>query len=208
MRHTFLSVVVVWMAATPAHAQQGQGQPVPPPPPGGVVVVEHAPQPGSQPVYQVPTQPNQPRLRRHREPYVEGMAIPVGATITRRVRVGLIIPGSLMFAVPYLSTALTYSFLKGVRSEDRQPQGVVLVPVLGPFLAIPNLDSNFEDMGRDSGTRPFFLVFNGLVQLAGLTMLILGAVPKKYVEYYASAPVRVTPTFTAGGGGLELVALF
>ena len=133
--------------------------------------------------------------------------MPEGATITRRVRLGLMIPGAIMFLVPYLSTALSYSFLKDARRSDRQPQGILLVPVLGPFLAIPNLDENFEDMGRDSGTRRFWLSLNGILQLAGLTMAIAGAVPKKYMEYYAS-DFRITPRVSADGGGLDLLARF
>lgn len=217
MRNLILSVVVVMTAGTSVHAQEAQGEAAPQPQ-GSVEIVEHQEHPpqqqqtppgyGQQPVYQQPVQPYQPRPRRYREPYSEGMEIPEGATITRRVRLGLMIPGGLMFLVPYLSTALTYSFLKDARRDDRQPQGVLLVPVLGPFLAIPNLDENFEDMGNDSGTRRFWLAFNGLVQLAGLTMLVAGAIPKKYVEYYANSPVRLTPRVSADGGGLDLLARF
>lgn len=221
------------VVASAQDAQPADDQAVPPPEQGGVVVVEHQPdnqqhqqqqqqpppgygqqpagygqQPAGyqpQPVYQQPVY--QPRPRRHRVPYTEGMDMPEGGTITKRVRLGLLIPGAALFVIPYLSTALTYSFLADARASTRQPQPILLVPVLGPFLAIPNLDENFEDMGRDSGTRKFWLTFNGLIQLAGLTMAIVGAIPKKYVEYYAGN-FNIMPRFGADGGGLDLTARF
>ena len=224
--------LVVWMMAATAAAQDQPAQDQAPPETGGVVVVEHQdpqhqqqqqqqqyqqPPPGygqpgygQQPGYQQPgyQQPMyQARPRRYRVPYEEGMEIPEGGQITRRVRLGMLIPGAILFVVPYLSTALSYSFLKDVRSSSRQPQGILLVPVLGPWLAIPNLDENFEDMGRESGTRRFWLTLNGLVQLAGLTMAIVGAIPRKYVTYYASG-VQITPRVGPDGGGLDLTARF
>lgn len=228
-----LLLVLVTGVASAQDAQPADDQAVPPPEEGGVVVVEHQPdnqqhqqqqqqpagygqqpagygqQPAGyqqpQPQYQQPVY--QARPRRHRVPYYEGMEMPEGGTITKRVRLGLLIPGAALFLIPYLSTALTYSFLADARASTRQPQAVLLVPVIGPFLAIPNLDENFEDMGRDSGTRKFWLTLNGLVQLAGLAMGIAGAIPKKYVEYYAGN-FNILPRFSADGGGLDLTARF
>lgn len=223
---TMTGVAAAQEVQVEVEAEQAE-QPPPPPEAGGVVVVEHQPdnhqqqqqQPPpayGQPVQAVqpaygqqaqPYQPYQARPRRHRDPYVEGMDLPQGAQITKRVRLGLLIPGGIMFLVPYLSTVLSWSFLRDARRSDRQPQGVLLAPVIGPFLAIGGLDENFEDMGRDRGSRPVWLALDGLLQLAGLTMAIMGAIPKKYVEYYAG-PLQITPRVGVGGGGLDLTARF
>ena len=190
----------------------------------GVVVVEHqehtqqpATQPAPAPVYGQPpgyaqpayqpgyVQPHAHRPRRYRVRYQEGMQLPPDARTYKRVSLGMLIPGAVLFALPYLSTAFTYMTLKDTRSSTRQPQNLLLVPLLGPFLAMPRLDENFG--GDEIGPRRGLLLADGLMQLAGATLLIVGAIPRTYAEYYVGNQpgVRVGPSF-AGGPGLELHA--
>lgn len=146
-------------------------------------------QPGYAPMYAPPPQ----RLRRYRDPYVEGMALPPDARVYSRPRIGLLIPGAALFGVFYLGTVMAWAISQ---DHSRTVQNVVLVPALGPFLAIPNAANS----GRRIG-----LVWTGLLQVAGLALFIAGAIPKRYVEYYAGHTPgwRVSPVFGEGGGGLS-----
>lgn len=164
-------------------AQPGYGQPAQP----GYGQPGYG-QPGYGPAYAPPQ-----RLRRHREAYYEGMVLPPDARVFSRPRIGLIIPGAALFGVFYLGTVMAWAI-----SQDHsgRVQNVVLVPALGPFLAIPNAGTS----GRRVG-----LVWTGLLQVAGLALFIAGLIPKRYVEYYASDTPgwRLAPVFGDGGGGLS-----
>ena len=155
----------------PQGYQQAPGQP------------GYAPQPGYA----------QQDLRPRRLPYQAGMVVPPGYQLRSRVRLGLVISGAAMFGVPYIITASTLS--------GTSVQRVLAVPVLGPFLAIP-------DAGDTA--RPF-LVIDGLLQAAGLTMLIIGLTARQqYLQLYASGDRQLTlqPMASRSGGGLGVSMTF
>ena len=178
------------------------------PPPAGQATVpegyntaEPLPQPGygEQPQQAYGTQPGyspyQPRPRLRRMPYREGVAPPPGATLVERRRIGMIIAGAAMFAVPVAIMA--------VFASDGIYSGKAAIPLVGPFI----------EMGEDFlfAIDRFFLATMGLVQAAGLTLFIIGLTTKKrYYEVYAGNQEGwiVNPRATRSGGSLELIGRF
>ena len=214
-----VGIVCCWGAAG-ARAQQGQQAPDT----EGVIIVEQeevpteglaAPPPGTpvQPADYVVPQPAPVaapaatrRRRRYRETYDPSRQYPEGAEIVTRRRWGLLIPGAALFAVSYGITASVWANLNQSRGPGNKPQGVLLVPVLGPFIGIA---------GASDRTNPSLvrtgLVWDGLVQTAGLAMLIVGLLPKRIVTYYADTAqpgYALIPRLGGGNAGLDLRVRF
>lgn len=105
----------------------------------------------------------------------------------------MLIAGAAMFAVPY-AIGLT------VMSEFESP--VLAVPLIGPFLA----------MREATVFAAPFLVLDGLVQLTGATLLIIGlTVKKRYIQMYASEDGQRTLSvlpFAGQSNGLSLNLTF
>ncbi|MCB9613809.1 MAG: hypothetical protein H6722_15300 [Sandaracinus sp.] len=193
--------------------------PAPQPPPEGVVVVEHeqvAPPPGyeqqppppgygqqpgygqAQPGYGQPVyaqQPYQPQPRRHREVFDPNATYPADARVYKRVRIGLLAAGAAVFAVSY-GFAAALALEDGINVPNR-----LVVPLVGPWISMNAADTSAGRLGY---------AWAGLTQAIGLTLLILGVIPRTYVEYYASSQPgwRVAPTGGQGGGGLEAAYRF
>lgn len=150
----------------------------------------------AQPQYAQP----QPRLRRQRIRYHEGMDMPPGAEITSRPKLGMLIPGAIMFAVPYIFTAMAYAISQDA-SGGIDP--TILIPAVGPFIQIPDASSAAARTG---------LAWDGILQTVGLVLLVVGAIPRKYVTYYAGGNpdqrLTVAPRFGGRGGGLDLSLAF
>ncbi|MEM9070082.1 MAG: hypothetical protein AAGE52_16360 [Myxococcota bacterium] len=215
-----LSLILV--VATPAFALAQDPAPEQAPE-GGVVFVEHESVPPAGPDHPPPLDPNapqqpqyaqpqfqpqyaQPRPRRVRERYDPNREYPADAQISRRVRFGLLIPGAALLVVPYAITVATWSTLRDARDDDDQPQNVLLVPVLGPFIAIAGLEDR-----ANPGLARAGLIWDGLLQTAGVAMFVAGVIPRKYVTYYADTSRRgyaLTPRIGAGGAGLDLQMRF
>lgn len=90
-----------------------------------------------------------------------------------RPRLGLVISGAAMFGASYLSVALPGAFALDLGSEEA---GWLLVPVAGPFVCIAECFDVDEGNGLSA-----LLVFDGIVQIAGITLFIIG--------FAAQAPV-------------------
>ncbi len=220
MKYIAACTLVAWGAfAGPTQAQDADAS-------GGTIFVEQeeAPptgDPGLTPPPAAPVQPagygavtpapvavpvaTAPR-RRYREPYDPSREYPEGAQIVTRRRYGLLIPGAALFAVSYGMTASIWANLNQTRDPGDKPHGVILIPVLGPFLGIPGA----SDRSAPSLVRTG-LIWDGLVQTAGLAMLIVGLLPKRMVTYYAdtSRPgYALTPRVGGGNAGLDLHVRF
>jgi hypothetical protein len=131
----------------------------------------------------------------HRERYVEGMQLPPNAQIETRVRKGMIAGGVAMFVAGYISMVFVYSFA----SAFGDPPGTMLIPAIGPFFIMPDASQD----GR------ILLGLDALLQIGGLTMLILGSTLKtKYVTWYGDSRIRVTPMASRGGGGMSMSLSF
>jgi hypothetical protein len=195
------AVSLALVSASPAHAQattvivQGQPQPQPGPayPPG--YAPGYAPgygpapayPPGAAPgpVYTTPiyqqTQPSYiPQSVAFSGPRVindwsEGEPIPPGYHESTRIRRGLVIGGAVLFGTTYLLSALVGS-IAITANDDCQgcsgsSLGALLIPAVGPFVAMGN--------SGNTALGDFWLAFDGLLQVGGITMFAVGiAAPK------------------------------
>jgi hypothetical protein len=165
---------LLFLSAAPASAQtvtvEGQvqvqpyGQPPPgygQPPPGYGQPQPQQPQPYAQPYYGQPYaqpyaptyQPPQRQLRyEDRETSIKGLWI----------------PGIIIFGVSYALTA-SLSLL----SPDPDYQTFALIPLVGPWMMLAEAGNDEEITGALAG---------GVLQLAGVTMFILGLVLKQSVR--------------------------
>ncbi len=173
----------------------GYGQPPPgyaPPPPG----TYYAPAPG------YAAAPMGPKVI----DYEEGDTIPPGYRPGTRVRKGLVIGGSVMLGVGYLITIMAAGIgqlVNEVGNSGSKDFGPLLVPVVGPFIGMATT--------HPSTGGVFGLGFLGVVQTAGLGMLIGGiAAPKTVLLRNEVGGVKftVTPQFGAGTAGIGAVGSF
>lgn len=108
-----------------------------------------------------------------------------------RPRYGLIIGGSVTFGVFWLTTAV----VGGTYNDYR-----LIIPVVGPFLV---LHPNYSPEDRSANA---FLVIDGIVQGAGLIMLLVGLLSKKKVlvrDRFAILPSAAPQTI-----GLTALGIF
>jgi hypothetical protein len=125
-----------------------------------------------------------------------------------RARTGLIIAGAVMLGGAWLMTAGVGAFANSLScSGTTSCSGVywpLYVPLVGPFMEL-GLADKYTALDFSPA-----LVLSGLAQLAGLSLIIAGAVAKHRVPVYASAPSRLTvsPYFTPMSSGLVAVGSF
>ena len=149
------------------------------------------PPPGYPPQYYGPTD-NRPAVI----DYEEDQAIPEGYHLRTRVRRGLVGGGAGVFGGLWLISVLvgaTGSADYG--SDDRWVP--LFIPIGGPFAAIDTL--------RSDSLGTLALVLDGVGQIGGLTMLIIGiAVPQKQLvrDNLAKSTFTIAPTFTGNGLGV------
>lgn len=128
-----------------------------------------------------------------------------------RPHLGLAISGGVMLGVSWLVHAALVSPLAGCDFDSCQDEwgefrlwGVV--PLVGPWVQLGTKPYSERD-----GWMPY-LVIDGLLQVAGLTMLILGVSLRETVTVYAEGPggfeLGVVPYGGADGGGLAAVGRF
>jgi hypothetical protein len=204
-RYVCASLVALAVAA-PALAQEQEPQ-TPPAPPEAVAV------PGAKTQYVAPLyQTTQgtyvpqsvaisgPRLIKD---WDESRPIPDGYHPELRNRVGLITGGAILFAVPYL-----FSALSGAVAADSNrwygggnPAAAMYVPIVGPIIQIGHSDSAALD---------FVLVLDALAQAGGFAMLIGGlASPKKVLVRNDLGTLGVAPLMLpSGGGGMAVHGTF
>jgi hypothetical protein len=188
------------LTTTQAIAQTYPGAPPPLPPPQPAAPQSAAPPPAP-PAYApppgYPPQPAQPGwgyatgqypypqaapLELH---YVEGRPIPTGYHLESRARKGLVVSGSIVFGVPYVLSASVAG------SSKTDADTWLYVPLAGPFLDLANRkekcsapvmtgSGRFDVYCDDDAGQRFFLMTDGLMQVAGATLLIFGlAMPQK-----------------------------
>ncbi len=136
-------------------------------------------------------------------PYEEGTPVPPGMRVVTRNRAGLIAAGASIFGTTYFVTSIAGTLIAG---SGRRPEGAWLfAPVIGPWV--------YAASGEGiSSAGAFWLAMDGLLQGAGLAMLLGGALnPVRGLTYARSdenAPRwTLTPGF-AGGPGASLHVTF
>ncbi len=157
--------------APPGYGQAPPGYGQPPPgygqPPPGYYPPGYGPPPGyGQPYYQ--PQDTRPRIM----DYEDGEAVPSGYHVRTKLRTGLIGGGAGL-----LGGLWALSFIVGLAGDGATYNGdggwaALYIPVVGPWAAMATLHA-------DSGGAAF-LALDGLGQLGGATMMVLGFVlPRK-----------------------------
>jgi len=143
-------------------------------------------------------------------PYKDGAPIPAGYRVEEKVRTGLVLAGGLTLGIPYLIG------LSAVSTKDsNNGANWLLVPVLGPWLAIAARKDECKSRVNNGVTvidpvdctadvlSVTGLVFDGILQTAGATLLVLGfALPKKILVRQDIAHI----TFTRIGSGYGITA--
>jgi hypothetical protein len=120
----------------------------------------------------------------------EGEIIPPGYRKGTRIRMSLVISGSVLFGTAWLPSVITGSFFVGDNSRfcggtfdpttgqyvDNTNCGAspatLMIPIVGPWIAATSTEAK-------QGVLKFWLAFDGLQQTAGVALLIAGfAAPK------------------------------
>jgi hypothetical protein len=223
-------------SASTAHAQattvivQGQPQPQPGPayPPGYAPAYPPgyapAPPPGQGPGYTTPiyqqTQPSYiPQSVAFSGPRVisdwsEGEPIPPGYHESTRIRKGLVIGGAVLFGTTYLLSALTASVAISADSADcngcsgnSSGLGTLLIPGVGPFVTMAH--SGNTALGN------FWLAFDGIAQVGGITMFAIGIASPKTVlvrndlgSNSSGFHLALSPIIAPGRQGMGVIGTF
>ncbi len=172
-----------------------QEEEVPPPPPDYDAPYE---QPAVQPppaYQQPPPQQAYPAPRDWRP----GDPVPPGYQEVSEPRRGLIVGGSLVFGIPYLTSLLVGVIAIDLGGANLWP---MLLPVVGPFIQLAIPPDTFNAL----------LVLDGVLQVGGVAMFIAGfAAPvQRLVKLrYGSLEVMPVPLFSAHSGtGLGFAGAF
>jgi hypothetical protein len=141
--------------------------------------------------------------------------VPPGYRLEEKPRTGLIVAGSIVIGVPYVIG------LSAVSTRDsNNGANWLVVPVLGPWIALgarrtactpSNTNTTTTTTTADNGVAcvgdvfaTMGLIFDGLVQATGATLLIVGlAVPKKVLVRQDMAHVFVTRVGSGYGVAAE-----
>jgi hypothetical protein len=123
--------------------------------------------------------------------YTEGAEIPPGYDIDTRARKGLVIAGAVTLGASWLlsSAAATLLIKKrevdeatsfgyrydGDDDDETPPESALYIPLAGPWIALRTMNDDLSPEGRAA------LVADGVVQAAGLAMLIGGLAARQKV---------------------------
>jgi hypothetical protein len=184
-----------------APAQPAPAQPAPPPGyPPSPYAPPQAPPPGYPPAADAPvgwTAPGYSNQYRYQPMpmelrYIENRPIPPGYHLESRPRKGLVVAGSIIFGVPYFLS------LSVAASSKYDPDRWLYAPLVGPFVDLGNRKESCSTTGNpnittyttcsDDSSERFFLMADGLMQVAGATMLVLGLALPQYLLVRDDAP--------------------
>lgn len=133
-------------------------------------------------------------------PYQDGSRVPNGYRLRSSPRYGLLAGGIAMTSALWTISTIAAVVLDEEATSEGDPNfddmyWPMFIPVVGPFVAIKTSDA--------SGTGAAILALDGVVQTAGLAMMIAGlAAPK--LEVVPQQKIRVGPRVSAGGVTIEL----
>jgi hypothetical protein len=184
-------------APPPGYGQPPPGYPPPGQPPPGQPPPGYYPPPGygPPPQYGAPADPR-PRFIDSDE----GQEIPKGYHLRTKARRGLIGGGAGMLGGMYLISVIVGAVGNAghVRTvfgsgDGRDPWTPMYIPVIGPFVTMATASTDLDSGGTA------FLGFDGVVQLGGAAMIVLGiALPTKQLvrDDASNASNASTPWFT------------
>jgi hypothetical protein len=210
----WLSVALVasfCLSASQAAAQQSD---VPPPPPSQAPLIIVQPQPQPQTVYVQPSPQYGSPVYAQPSPYMD----PAPAQRGGPRNLGLIISGAVILGVGWVFNIIT-SLFAGVHvdlfgsgsggSSDAWEafRYTGLIPVVGPWIQMALQPTSF---GND-GWGPY-LIIDGLLQAAGLTMLVIGVATQGGDEDTAEnddgIELTILPSVSPGFAGLTALGRF
>jgi hypothetical protein len=192
------------VAPVPVYVQPGYPQPgyAPGPPPPGYAPVY--PQPGvvypsgyPQPVYVSP---------RARPMGMNPDDPPPGYHTESRARMGLVVAGAVMLAIPYVLSVTAAVSASAGNDSGYSP---LFVPVAGPFIALSTTHAlvgtsdGLQEVGRVFGS--IGLILDGILQVSGASLLLVGLVARHDVVVRDAPPERAgataMPEVSLGLGG-------
>jgi hypothetical protein len=204
-----------------ALSAQVSAQPAPPPPPPAYPPpqIVYPPPPGYSPGYGLPPPPGYYYPPGAASPISAGPAVkmdpdnpPAGYHTESRARSGLVVAGGVMFGIAYVFSAA--AAVGGI--TDHSSELVPLfVPVAGPFVTLGSAhvfertSDDAAQVGRVFGAMG--LILDGIVQVSGFTLLVIGMAVRKEVVVKDSAgdadarvrPRTMVPDVAVGPGGMS-----
>jgi hypothetical protein len=222
-RSSIVLAGVVALAAT-VLAPSALAQEAAPPPPQAPPPAAYGPQYGPPPagVYYAPPPPGYgpayapaPEAPYVIEDWEPGDPVPDGYREDSRIRKGLVIGGAATMGGAWLITCVVAGVGQSIEAVDDELEegtgyddgvsesdwAVLYIPVAGPFVAIATLDAS------GGGLAP--LIVDGVVQSAGLAMLIAGLAAQDHrLVRVGDADIHVAPVAGAGEASLGLVGTF
>ncbi len=131
----------------------------------------------------------------------EGEPIPPGYRVEEGHLRGLALTGGLIAAGTYGLTALGTSVILATFGGGADETAVLLVPLVGPFIAISTLD--FDD-----SIGITMMTMNGTTQIAGVLMMIAG-LATSHDHLVPDVPqYNVTPLVGPNHGGIGVNGVF
>jgi hypothetical protein len=196
-------VMMLLLSLTAAIRSYAQG--------GATVPPGHPPAPAGYryvPVVVAPAPAYQPPIEL---PYSDGAPIPWGYHVEERPRKGLVMAGYILAGIPYgLSAMVAFS------ADFKNSSGYLMVPFAGPWLTIGR--RHYSNCGSTSDTRDSLgcvadtfvimgLIFDGLMQAAGGTMLLTGylATQKHLIRNDVAVSMGPRSVGTGHGFGMSIV---
>ena len=151
-----------------------------------------------------------------RAEWEDGDPVPPGHHVEQEPRKNLIIGGAAVFGGAWLASVVAGVVVLATSEEPRDADeagpelgGSLLVPVAGPFIAIatkPTLDG--VSTGLDN-LSVIGLVVDGVVQVTGLTIAVVGLASPRSVLVRDAPSVSVVPARVgASGHGVAVVGVF
>jgi hypothetical protein len=145
------------------------------------------------------------------ETWAPGQPVPLGYHVERKMRLGLVIGGSVLFAAAYLPLAIIGGAYAA--STGYPAAATSAIPVAGPSYFIYSVlkPPNGGDDSCACGVLVLPLVLDALVQAGGLAMMTVGLVGKPALVRGARV---TTPTIVpmplrfANGAGLGIAGTF
>jgi hypothetical protein len=150
-----------------------------------------------------------------RIPYRDGDPVPYGYSVHEYRNPALTVGGGVVLGASYLAAVVVAA------SSSESGSGWLLVPVVGPFGAIMNQETRCDDAtSLTTGTtddcvqtvttatrRVVVLLADGLLQVAGATMLTIGLTTSDK-ELVRDSAVTLRPGVAGGGYGATLTGEF
>jgi hypothetical protein len=143
-----------------------------------------------------------------------GDPVPPGYHVEDQPRTGLVTAGAIVLAVPYF-----FSAVSALSANSQNESGWLYVPVAGPWLTLGrrayscNADANNPTTSQSLAcVADVFvvmgLVFDGIVQATGVTLLLVGELATKPGLARDETSLRVTPMRLGSGMGAGVVGGF